>query len=89
MIRRFVRHSVADFAAWKQAYDVFAVERTGMGVVGDAVFQSADDPNNVTVWHDFQTIEPANAFAESKRLGEVMSVAGVAGQPTVWFTTPA
>ncbi len=49
----------------------------------------ADDPNNGTVWHDFQTIESANAFAGSKRLGEVISEAGVAGQPTVWFTTPA
>ena len=29
MIRMFVRHPVADFATWKQAYDAFADERTG------------------------------------------------------------
>ncbi len=88
MIRLFVRHPVADFAKWKQAYDAFDGERKGMGVVGDAVFTSADDPNDVTVWHDFETLQSARGFVESARLREVMSSAGVAGEPTMWFTTP-
>jgi hypothetical protein len=88
MIRMFVRHPVAAFATWKQAYDAFADERKGLGVVGDAVFKSTDDPNDVTVWHDFETIESANAFADSTRLHEVMSEAGVVGKPTIWFTAP-
>jgi hypothetical protein len=89
MVRMFVRHPVTDFAHWKQAYDDFDEERRGMGVAGDAVFQSADDPNDVTAWHDFQTLESARAFLESARLREVMAAAGVAGEPTIWFTTPA
>ena len=89
MIRLFVRHSVADFSTWKQAYDDFASERDGMGVTGDGVFQSADNPNDVTVHHDFESIENARAFMESPRLREVMEAAGVAGEPTVWFTTKA
>ncbi len=89
MIRMFIRHPVADFAAWKQAYDAFDEERSGMGVVGDAVFQSADDPNEVTAWHDFATRDIANAFAASDRLREVMSTAGVTGEPSIWLTTPA
>lgn len=87
MIRMFVRHQVVDFAKWKQAYDAFAQERSGMGVIGDAVFQSASEPNDVTVWHDFETLEAAKSFTQSARLGEVMSEAGVAGEPTIWFTT--
>ena len=89
MIRMFVRHTVTDFAAWKQAYDRFDSERMGMGVLGGAVFQSTDDPNDVTAWHDFETLESARAFIESARLREVMKEAGVAGEPTVWFATPA
>ena len=88
MIRMFVRHSVTDFVAWKQAYDDFDDERIGMGVAGDAVFQSASDPNNVTVWHDFATLDTARSFVESDRLREVMASAGVAGEPQIWFTTP-
>jgi hypothetical protein len=60
-----------------------------MGVRGDAVFQSTDDPNDVTVWHDFDSAESAVAFVESARLREVMEAAGVAGEPQIWFTSPA
>ncbi len=87
MIRMFVRHPVTDFATWKQAYDDFDDERKGMGVTGDAVFQSASDPNDVTAWHDFATLDEARSFAESDRLREVMTSAGVAGEPQIWFTT--
>jgi len=89
MIRMFVRHSVADFATWKQAYEDFDAERRNMGVAGDAVFQSVDDPNDVTAWHDFATLEAAQAFVGSARLREVMADAGVTGAPEMWFTSSA
>ena len=89
MIRMFARHQVKDFATWKRAYDDFDDERRGMGVSGDAVYQGADDPNDVTVCHDFETLQSAQAFMESPRLRDVMAEAGVAGEPTVWFTTQA
>lgn len=86
MIRMFARHPVADFATWKQAYDNFDAERSGMGVTGHAIFQATDNPKDVTVWHDFATEEAARAFAASPRLREVMMAAGVTGEPTIWFT---
>jgi len=89
MIRMFVRHPVADFSTWKRAYDDFDQERTGMGVKGDAVFQAAENPNDITAWHDFESLESARAFVGSERLKEVMAAAGVAGEPTIWFTTSA
>lgn len=88
MTRLFVRHPVKDFTAWKSVYDSFDGERKDLGVLGDAVFQSIDDPNDVTVWHDFETRETAHAFVESLRLRDAMESAGVAGQPTIWFTEP-
>ena len=89
MIRMFVRHDVTDFESWKAAYDAFDSERRAMGVSGDAVFQAHENPNDVTAWHDFQTIEAATSFAASDRLKEVMADAGVAGTPQVWFATQA
>jgi hypothetical protein len=85
----FVRHSVTDFTIWKAAYDAFDEERRGMGVKGDAVFQAVDNANDVTAWHDFESHEAARAFAGSPRLREVMQGAGVAGAPSIWFTSPA
>jgi len=60
-----------------------------MGVLGHAAYQSADDPNDVTVWHDFETLEATKAFMASPKLKEAMEAAGVAGEPDVWFTRPA
>jgi hypothetical protein len=43
----------------------------------------------VTVFHDFSTVDEARAFAGSPRLREVMSGAGVVGEPEIWFTEQA
>lgn len=55
MVRLFVRHSVQNYRSWREAYDSFDAERKAMGVIGDDVYQSVDDPNDVTVYHDFKT----------------------------------
>jgi len=89
MIRMFVRHKVGDFGTWKRAYDAFDGERRDLGVRSDAVFCAAGDRNDVTAWHDFDTLEAAQAFAGSDRLREVMQGAGVAGEPQVWFAEQA
>lgn len=89
MIRMFVRHPVTDYATWRKAYDDFDAERRTMGVTGAAVFQAADDPNDLTIWHDFGTLEAAQAFVSSDRLKTVMESAGVAGPPTIWYATAA
>lgn len=89
MIRMFVRHNVKDYAAWRKVYDDFEPERGPLGVTGHAVFHAADDPNDVTVWHDFNTSEEAHAFASSEELKSRMQEAGVQGPPTIWFVTEA
>jgi len=89
MVRVFVRHPVAEFEVWKQAYDAFDAERQGMGVLDQAAHQALDNPNEVTIWHDFASVDAAQAFLSSDRLAEVMGSAGVAGEPTIWLTTPA
>jgi heme-degrading monooxygenase HmoA len=87
MVRMFVRHKVEEYAHWRKVYDEFEATRNGMGVKGHAVFQTVDDPNDVTVWHDFDSREAAQAFASSDQLKQAMANAGVAGAPTIWFTT--
>jgi quinol monooxygenase YgiN len=86
MATLFVRHDVADFATWKQAYDAFDEERQSMGVTGHGVYQAEGNPKDVTVYHHFESMDTAKAFMGSERLREVMQQAGVQGEPTVWFT---
>jgi len=88
-VTMFVHHEVADYAKWRQGYDAFKAERKAMGVVRASVFQSIDNPNDVTVTHDFKTVEQAKAFASSDKLKSVMQSAGVKGTPQIWFVTRA
>jgi len=87
--RMFVRHKVKDYAAWRKAYDAFDSEREALGVTGHKVFRSIDQPEDVTIWHDFATAQAAKAFASSERLKAVMREAGVEGTPEIWFVGDA
>jgi hypothetical protein len=85
----FVRHTVNDFNTWKAAYDAFEATRTELGAKGHDICQAIDNPNDVTAWHDFDTPNAAQAFANSPQLKEAMQSAGVTGTPTIWFTNVA
>ncbi len=85
MTTLFVRHTAADYAAWRQVYDAFQTKARMLGVQADAVYQAADNPNEITVTHDFATLEAAQAFAGSPELRRAMHDAGVVGAPTIWF----
>ena len=83
MATMFVRHTVADYA------DAFASTQAALGVTGKAVYQAADNANDITVTHEFASVEAAQAFAGSPELKAAMHDAGVTSAPTVWFTTQA
>jgi hypothetical protein len=89
MTTMFVRHEVADFAKWKEGYDEFRPTREQMGVTAAAVYQAPDNPNDVTVTHEFATLSTAQTFVESDELRTAMEQAGVAGPPTIWFADKA
>jgi ABC-type sugar transport system substrate-binding protein len=86
-VRMFVRHEVADYGVWRKSFDAFAPTQRKMGVIYKAVYRSADDPNDVTVIHDFHSLQAAKAFAASAELKAAMEKAGVKGAPQIWFTT--
>jgi ABC-type sugar transport system substrate-binding protein len=86
-VHMFVRHEVADYATWKKAYDGFRATQKKLGVVSQAVYQSTDNPNDVTVTHAFHSLEKAKAFAASPDLKAAMEKSGVKGAPQIWYTT--
>jgi hypothetical protein len=86
MVRVFIRHKVADYAKWRKVYDDFEETRTKMGEIGDWVYQLATDPNDVTVIHDFDSVEKAQALIGSSELKTAMGNAGVASAPDIWIT---
>ena len=84
-VRVFVRHDVVDFEVWKKGYDDFAAEQKKGDVFFQKVFQSISNPNNVTVIHDFHSLERAEAFFNSDALKSTMKRIGSLGEPEIWF----
>ena len=82
MVRMFVRHRTADYAAWRGVYDGFEQQRRELGVTGHAGYQALGDPNDVTAWHDFSTREAAESFASSPQLREAMQQPASRVSPT-------
>lgn len=90
MTRLFVRHKVNDYDTWRKVYDDLNDERSSSwGVTGHEVHRNVDDGNDITVSHDFETLEAARTMVGSDRLREVMAEAGVAGKPEFWFVEKA
>jgi hypothetical protein len=85
----FVRHTVANYATWRKGYDAFQASAAAKSIKAQAVYQAADNPNDVTVTHDFASLADAKAFAGSEDLKKAMQAAGVVGAPTIWFTNKA
>ncbi len=70
-------HRVADYGAWKQAYDgVRDLQRAG-GVRQHAVLRPADDPGLVVVVHTFDSPAAAKAFFDNPDLKAAIERAGV------------
>jgi hypothetical protein len=86
MTTLFVRHAVSDYKTWRKVYDTFSAIQKANGVTAEAVYQAFDNPNDVTVTHEFATLEAAQAFTRLEELGTAMQRGGVVGAPTVWFT---
>ena len=86
MTTLFVRHAVSDYNTWRKVYNTFSAIQKANGVTAEAVYQADDNPNDVTVTHEFATLEAAQAFTRLEELGKAMQSGGVVGTPTVWFT---
>jgi quinol monooxygenase YgiN len=56
------------------------------GATGQAVYQATDNPNDITVTHEFASVAAAQAFVTSDELKKAMQGGGVIGAPTIWFT---
>jgi hypothetical protein len=86
MATMFIRNTVSDYKAWRKVYDDVAPMQKAGGVTAQAVYQAADNPSDITVTHEFGSVEAAQAFAKSDELKKAMQGAGVVGAPTIWFT---
>ena len=89
MVHVLVRHKVADYSRWKEAFDSHLTTRKRAGETGCHVFHGVDDAREVVVLLDWQTIEEARKFMNSDELHQRMKEAGVQGAPEVQYLEDA
>ena len=63
-----IEHPVADFNAWKRAFDSDPVGREKSGVRRYQILRSLDDPNYVTIDLEFDTSHEAEALLAAMRV---------------------
>jgi quinol monooxygenase YgiN len=73
------RHEVNDFDTWKKSYDAGAEYIKGMGVIADSVHRDLDDPNMVTVYHQFADVATAKAFTAALNSDDFKAQAAQSG----------
>jgi quinol monooxygenase YgiN len=70
-------HEVADYAAWKQAFDQAAGLRRDAGEISYDLLRFDDQSNKVVHFSEWISLDAARAFFESARVAEIRRKAGV------------
>jgi heme-degrading monooxygenase HmoA len=69
---------VEDYAKWKLAFDAIAPARKASGgAIKGSLFQDVDDPNEVTVLIEWDTLENARKFIPSDAIKKALMESGV------------
>jgi heme-degrading monooxygenase HmoA len=85
VINILIHHEVADYPAWKLAFESALDWRRKNGEHSCRIFHSAGDVNDLTLLFEWESLEAARAFMASDELKARMAKAGVKGQPRVDF----
>ena len=80
-----IRHRVADFDKWLEAYEDHAAARKAAGAIKSVVWQDVSDENNVFILVKVDDLARAREFVASDELKQAMQAAGVLEEPSVHF----
>ena len=87
MIIVLIHHEVADYVAWKAAFDSALDWRHKHGERSCRIFRSAANANDLTLFFEWESLEKARAFIASDELKTKMSAAGVKGATRIDLLT--
>ena len=81
-----VRHKVEDYDRWKPVFDHdHGATRERWGSKGGWILRNTDDPDELVILLEWDSVENARRFADAEELQDAMRRAGVADQPDVYF----
>jgi quinol monooxygenase YgiN len=90
MIYLYLRHTVKDYALWREGFDNHAIAREASGATGESyVMRNIEDPNDITLILGWTDLAKAKAFTQSVSLSAAMQKAVVVDSPEIRFLEAA
>ena len=89
MVHVLIRHKVADYSRWKEVFDAHFGARKHAGETGCQLFHNMDDPRDIVLLLDWQSVDEARKFMTSPDLRQRMQEAGVQGNPEIHYLEDA
>jgi quinol monooxygenase YgiN len=86
MTKMFIRHQVADFAAWKPLFDEHEAARKKFGCTKSDVFTNQQNPNEILAVTEWNSKGQAEDFLQNSGIKTVMEKAGVITAPEITFS---
>ena len=83
MTKVFIRHKVENIGQWKQAFDDFLSQRKAGGELSYTLGHIPNEPNDLCLTFEWDSVANANAFFASEQLQVAMQAAGVAEPPLI------
>ena len=85
MAHVLIKHKVADYNNWKETFDAFAETRHAGGEKSFQILHSNNEPNNLFLMFEWDTLENAQRFLSSEEVKNAMKQAGVIEEPQIQF----
>ena len=86
MIYLFVRQTVADYARWKEGFDIYLAARQAGGATHEAIMlRRVDNPNEIVVVLGWCDLKQARLFMQSVSWQMALQEMGVVGVPELCF----
>ncbi|MCH9028462.1 MAG: antibiotic biosynthesis monooxygenase [Bacteroidetes bacterium] len=85
MAHLFVRHKVADYDAWKAAFDSFEETRKASGEKSFQILHPDNEPNDLVLLFEWDNLANARNFMASEELKTRMQEGGVIEEPQIQF----
>ncbi|VVB89971.1 Antibiotic biosynthesis monooxygenase [uncultured archaeon] len=80
------RGKVKDYETWKPMFDGLADIRKEYGAKGGRLFRIADNPNELVVLMEWESIEKARKYTQSEHIKKAFERGGVIGKPESLFS---
>lgn len=86
MLYLYLRHRVADYARWKEAFDTHLAARQAGGARDEAVIlRNTEDPQEIIVVMGWRDLKSARLFIQSVSWQVALRKMGVDGIPEVLY----